>query len=286
LYITTLVPKIKISLITKYALVSVSKITPSFVKNSKLGGNPAILRLKNSKILDSAYDPWEEGLNGDKDTKEIVTKVIIWNKQYRTKKCHIKDSLEIRLITTQDKEYTDEDPTIIVNLVWTIMCITDSKNLITSRVTNPLAPFITIIKRKGIIFCTTLTQTSLMMLIFLIRLINHRWNGAIPNFIMVTRILSIFNSLSKLILKSKIIEPIDWNKKYFTVLLCSWYKSENIKTSKNLNILISIPIQIIIKDLLVIDRTRLPRFNLKANINNHGEIFPYYLSLRRFKFTI
>ena len=57
--------------------MSVSKITPSFVKNSKLGGNPAILRLKNSKILDSAYDPWEEGSNGDKDTKEIVTKVII-----------------------------------------------------------------------------------------------------------------------------------------------------------------------------------------------------------------
>ena len=61
-----------------------------------------------------------------------------------------------------------------------------------------------------------------------------------PNFIMVTRILSIFNSLIK------IIESIDWIEKYFTVLLCSWYKSEKIKTSKNLNILISIPIQIII----------------------------------------
>ena len=57
--------------------MSVSRITPSFVKNSKLGGKPAILRLKNSRILDSAYDPWEEGLNGDKDTKEIVTRVII-----------------------------------------------------------------------------------------------------------------------------------------------------------------------------------------------------------------
>ena len=57
--------------------MSVSRITPSLVKNSRLGGNPAILKLNNSKILDSAYDPWEEGSNGDKDTKEIVTKVII-----------------------------------------------------------------------------------------------------------------------------------------------------------------------------------------------------------------
>ena len=62
-------PKIKTSLITKYALVSVSRIAPSFVKNSKLGRNLAILRLKNTKILDSAYEPWEEGLNGDKTAR-------------------------------------------------------------------------------------------------------------------------------------------------------------------------------------------------------------------------
>ena len=74
--------------------MSVSSITPSLVKNRKLGGNPAILKLKNSKILDSAYDPLEEGSNGDKDTKEIVTKVIIWNKQYRTKSVTLKTHLK------------------------------------------------------------------------------------------------------------------------------------------------------------------------------------------------
>ena len=74
--------------------MSVSSITPSLVKNRKLGGNPAILKLKNSKILDSAYNPWEEGSNGDKDTKEIVTKVIIWNKQYRTKSATLKTHLK------------------------------------------------------------------------------------------------------------------------------------------------------------------------------------------------
>ena len=95
------------------------------------------------------------------------------------------------------------------------MCRTDSKNLITSRVTNPLAPFIIIIKRKGIIFCTTLTQTSLMMLIFLIRLINHRWNGAIPNFIIATRILSIFNSLIEII---KLIDRIENTLQCYFVL--------------------------------------------------------------------
>jgi len=62
----------------------------------------------------------------------------------QSKKYHIKDSLEIRLIATQDKEYIDEGLTIIVNLVWTIMCRMESKNLITSRVTSPLAPLIII----------------------------------------------------------------------------------------------------------------------------------------------
>ena len=104
MYITTLAPKIIISPILKYSLESISKMTPSFVKNKKLGGNPAILSLKASSVFDFINELPEEGLNGDNLIKETVIKVLIWKIQYKTKKYHIRDSLEIRLITTQDIE--------------------------------------------------------------------------------------------------------------------------------------------------------------------------------------
>jgi hypothetical protein len=52
-------------------------MTPSFVKNKKLGGNPAILSLKASSVFDFIYELPEEGLNGDNLIKETVIKVLI-----------------------------------------------------------------------------------------------------------------------------------------------------------------------------------------------------------------
>jgi len=87
--------------------------------------------------------------------------------------------------------------------------MTDISKLSIRMIIRTLLPFITTINRKGIIFCSTLTQTKFNKVIFFISLINHKWKGAIPNFIIMITIPNIFISPKRLSLRSKRIEHID-----------------------------------------------------------------------------
>ena len=95
-------------------------------------------------------------------------------------------------------------------------------------------------------------------------LINHKWKGAIPNFIIINKHLNILICVSNVNLNNNKIDPIDWNKKYLTVFLCSWNKVEVIKINKNLNMLTSILIQILMGDLLDKEISKLAKFIVNA----------------------
>ena len=167
-----------------------------------------------------------------------------------------------------------------------IINITDKKNLNIKRIIKALLSFISERNRRGITFWSTVNQTKLNKVIFLMSLINHKWKGAIPNFIIINKHLNILICVSNVNLNNNKIDPIDWNKKYLTVFLCSWNKVEVIKINKNLNMLTSILIQILMGDLLDKEISKLAKFIVNAKKNRFGEIALCYLSDRKFKFTI
>ena len=128
------------------------------------------------------------------------------------------------------------------------------------------------INRKGIIFWITLSQIKDKKLILLIIAMSHKWKGAAPNFInMINNIIfwccSIITEERR-----KIIDAIDWNKKYFTGCVEGFVKFEIIKSSINLNILTSIHNQIISNDDLIIETNRLTKFIRILKAINKGEM--------------
>lgn len=134
---------------------------------------------------------------------------------------------------------------------------------------------ITWINRKGIIFWGTAIQKKCVILSFSTILINHRWKGAAPNFIIATSKRTSWNNkpLHKEITKATELNA--WNIKYFTTcefLKLCWCRN---KTIINLNILISMLNQIIIKEFEVSLNKMLKIFIKNAKIVKKGEILRF-----------
>ena len=117
-----------------------------------------------------------------------------------------------------------------------------------------------------------MTQIKLIKESFSAIAINHKWNGAAPNFISKTKAIIVWYCIKVVRERSKMIEAIAWNKKYLTGWVEGLNRLEAIRRSKNLKTLTSIHSQIVNKEDLAAEIVRLARFIKTLSKINKGEI--------------
>lgn len=109
--------------------------------------------------------------------------------------------------------------------------------------------------------------------------ISHRWKGAAPNFINKMIPIIIWCCINLIEEIRKIIEAIDWNKKYLIGWVEGFSNLEVNKSNINLNILTSIHSQTMSKEDLLRAIIKLIKFIKILNTTSKGEIKKFLFGL-------